>query len=57
MVDNGDGPRPSTAAEVIRGWQTTLSPLDAVYHQVRNRARDWGGGVIAGFCNRVLLGL
>lgn len=34
MVDNGDGPRPSSPSEVIQGWQTTLSPLDAVYHQV-----------------------
>ena len=34
MVDNGDGPRPSSPSEVIHGWQATLSPLDAVYHQV-----------------------
>lgn len=34
MVDNGDGPRPSSPSEVIQGWQATLSPLDAVYHQV-----------------------
>jgi hypothetical protein len=37
MVDNGDGPRPSSAEEVIQGWQVTLSPLDAVYHQVNGR--------------------
>ncbi len=35
MVDNGDGPQLSAAAAVIQGWQATLSPLDAVYHQVR----------------------
>lgn len=34
MVDNGDGPRPSSVDEVIQGWQVTLAPLDAVYHQV-----------------------
>lgn len=34
MVDNGDGPRPTSPSEVVQGWQATLSPLDAVYHQV-----------------------
>lgn len=35
IADNGEGPLPTTAEEIVKGWETNLAGLDAIHHQVR----------------------
>ncbi len=36
VMDNGEGPKLTSGAEIVDGWRANLEGVDAIYHQVNN---------------------
>lgn len=34
VMDNGEGPRLTSGAQIVDGWRANLEGVDAVYHQM-----------------------
>lgn len=34
VMDNGDGPKLTSGAEIVDGWRVNLEGVDAIYHQI-----------------------